>query len=481
MNTSRTAEQLPISLFRVAQDRQTYRNILYLLVSFPLGLSYFVFLVAGIVLGLGTLIIWIGALILILMLPAWWHIAAFERYMAIRWLRVIIPPLAYPFSIPLTRWQRLQVQVRNPMTWKTLAYLLLKFPLGIFSFVSTIVLVVLSIVIAVVTLILGLLTAPFFILVSVLRNVSHTWERVQQYLLFALMGCGLSLITLHLLNGLAFISGQFARLMLGMNDTAWRVEEARALAAQERTRAELAEQRRHELVVNVSHELRTPVASIAGHIESLLIATEEGTTAPAPAALHNYLTIAHQEVERLGMLVDDLLSLARMESDELRLDIREVKASEAIEEVYQSLMPLAQSQRQVTLVRGAAPYLPSVLADRQRLIQILLNLVRNAITSTPAGGIVSIDLEQADPRHLALVVADNGIGIPAEELEHIFERFYRVDTSRTRATGGFGLGLAIVHDLVTAMGGSISVESTVGKGSRFCVLLRIAASTNHPL
>ncbi len=481
MNSSRTTGQIPLSLFRVAQDRQSYTNMLYLLISFPLGLAYFVFLVAGIVVGLGTLVIWIGAFILILMMTTWQYIAAFERHMAINWLHVVIPPLSYPSTIQMTWWQKLQARVRNPMTWKTLAYLLLKFPLGLFSFVITIVLPLLSVVVAVVSLILGLLTAPFFVLVIVLQGASDGGERVQRYLLFALTGFGLSLITLHVLNGLAFIAGQFARLMLGMSDTAWRVEEARALAAQERARAEQAEQRRHELVVNVSHELRTPVASIAGHIESLLIATNEGTATPSPAVLYNYLNIAHHEVERLGMLVDDLLSLARMESDELRLDMREVNASEAIEEVYQTLMPLAKSQRQVMLVRGAVPNLPPVMADRQRLVQVLLNLVRNAITSTPAGGIVSINLEQADRQHLALVVADSGIGIPAEELEHIFERFYRVDASRTHATGGFGLGLAIVHDLVTAMGGTISVESTVGKGSRFCVLLRIAATTYHPL
>jgi two-component system, OmpR family, phosphate regulon sensor histidine kinase PhoR len=139
-------------------------------------------------------------------------------------------------------------------------------------------------------------------------------------------------------------------------------------------------------------------------------------------------------------------------------------------------MPLAKSQRQVTLVRGSATHLPLVLADRQRLTQILLNLVRNAITSTPAGGIVSMNLEQAGLQHLALIVEDNGIGISDDELEHLFERFYRTDTSRTRASGGSGLGLAIVHDLVTAMGGSISVESTQGKGSLFTVLLRIATA-----
>jgi two-component system phosphate regulon sensor histidine kinase PhoR len=249
------------------------------------------------------------------------------------------------------------------------------------------------------------------------------------------------------------------------------------MAEQARVRAEQADQRRRELVVNVSHELRTPVASIAGHVESLLLATEEGTIAPPPTTLYNYLSIVHHEIERLGMLVDDLLSLARAETGELHLDITEVVASEVIEEVYQALMPLAHRERHVTLVRGVAPNLPPVMADRQRLAQVLLNLVRNAITSTPAGGIVEMSLEQPDTSHLVLVVADNGIGISTTDLENIFERFYRVDTSRTRTSGGFGLGLAIVHDLVTAMGGSISVKSEIGQGSRFCVMLQVVTPT----
>jgi two-component system, OmpR family, phosphate regulon sensor histidine kinase PhoR len=203
-----------------------------------------------------------------------------------------------------------------------------------------------------------------------------------------------------------------------------------------------------------------------------LLSTEEGTKIPEPDQLYTYLNVAYQEACRLGTLVDDLLALARMEAHELRLSVQDVVASEVVEEVYQTLMPLAQRERQVTLVRGTQPNLPLVQADRQRLVQVLTNLVRNAITSTPVGGIVSISLEQTGAHHLALIVEDSGVGIPADELQKIFERFYRTDTSRSRKTGGFGLGLAIVHELVTAMGGSISVASTVGQGSRFCVLLR---------
>ena len=132
----------------------------------------------------------------------------------------------------------------------------------------------------------------------------------------------------------------------------------------------------------------------------------------------------------------------------------------------------------MTLIRKVAPMLPHMLADRQRLIQVLLNLVRNAITYTPQGGIVSITVERADANYLALVVADTGIGIPNDDLERVFERFYRTDPSRARTSGGFGLGLAIVRDLVNAMGGSITVESKVGEGSCFRVLLRIAVPGN---
>ncbi len=481
MNISRTTDQFPLSLFRVAQDKQSYTNMLYLLISFPLGLFYFVFLFTGIIVGIGTLIIWIGVLILILMMAAWWHIAIFERHMAINWLHVAIPPLSLSYAAPtdIKRWQKIQAHLSRQMTWKTLAYLLLKFPLGLFSFIITLILPVLSIVVTIVSLILWLVTAPFTLLIMVILDTSNAGERLRQYFLFALAGFGLSLTTLHLLNGLAFISGQFARLMLGMSDAALRLEQARATAAQERARAEQAEQRRHDLVINVSHELRTPVASISGHLESLLLATENGTTTPPPATLYNYLNIAHNEAGRLGKLVDELLSLARMESHELLMNMQPIVASETIEEVYQTLMPLAKNQRQVTLVRGTAPNLPPVLADQQRLVQILLNLVRNAIVSTPAGGIVSMHLELADPQHLAFTVADNGVGIPEKDLEHIFERFYRGDTARSHTAHGFGLGLAIVHELVTAMGGSISVESTEGIGSNFRMVLRTATST-HP-
>jgi len=456
----------------VARDPQSYKNIGYLLLSFFLGLGYFVILVSGITLGITTLMIWIGVPLLFGLLVLCWQFAAFERALAMRWLNVKIAPLSLGSPPAGGWWQRFQERLSNRMTWKALAFLLLKFPLGLCSFTLAMTLLSLSLNLMIAGLTLGLLTAPFYALGVALLDKPNPRLRLKRYLGLSMSAFGLNLLSFHLLNGLAWVQGQLARGLLGMSDTALRLEEAKAQAEQARAQAEQAEQRRRELVVNVSHELRAPVASISGHLESLLLSTEEGTQTPAPQVLHNYLSIAYHEARRLGLLVDDLLALARMESHELGLNLGAVSVGEVIEEVYQTLMPLAQRERQVTLVRGAQPNLPPAQADRQRLIQVLTNLVRNALTSTPAGGIVSISLEQADQQHLALIVEDSGVGIPADELPHIFERFYRTDASRSRATGGFGLGLAIVHDLVSAMGGTISVESTVGQGSRFCVRLR---------
>ncbi|HEY3994286.1 MAG TPA: ATP-binding protein [Ktedonobacteraceae bacterium] len=456
----------------VVLNKQSYKNILYLLLSFFLGVSYFSILLPGILLGFGTLIIWIGVPILFGMVWFWWQLAAFERALAMSLLGVQIAPMSAGTSRKTGLWQGFQTRLGNPMTWKTLAYLFAKFPVSLCCFVFAVALPPLSFALMIVGLLLGLLSAPFYALALALANAPQPGQRLSRYLGFALSAFGLNIASFYLLNGLAYLQGQMARGLLGLSDSALRLETAKAQAAQARAEAEQADQRRRELVVNVSHELRAPVASISGHLESLLLTTDEGTRLPDPAQLHNYLHVAYQEARRLGTLVDDLLSLARMEAHELSLNVRDVAAQEVVEEVYQILMPLAQRDRQVTLVRGAQSKLPLVRADRQRLVQVLTNLVRNAITSTPANGIVSISLEDADAGHLALIVEDSGVGIAPEDLQKIFERFYRTDSSRSRKTGGFGLGLAIVHELVTAMGGSISVTSTVGQGSRFCVLLR---------
>ncbi len=478
------------STFRVLWEKQTYVNLLYLLVSFPLGLCYVVFLLVGLfgTLSNATTAIF-GILVLLLAIFVWWRLARFERNLAMRWLHVEISPTAPPRNEGLKRLARFSAHLANAVTWKSLAYLFPKFPLGTISLLVILTLFVLTLGLTVFSLIIGLLVLPFLYLFRAIprrrgeRREARTSEegmavdRVRLFLLLSLTGCGFALLAFYVLNALASVSGQLARAMLGMSDTRTRLARAEALAAEERAKAERADRSRRELIVNVSHELRTPIASIRGHIESLLMEREEeeGGNAPDLAESRDYLTIVHREVERLSTLVEDLLSLARMDSDELHLDVVPIVAGEVVEEVYGTMAPLARKERQVTLIRKVAPGLPLMLADRQRLVQVLLNLVRNAITSTPQGGIVSITVERADDDSLALVVADTGIGIANEDLERVFERFYRTDASRARTSGGFGLGLAIVRDLVKAMGGSITVESKVGEGSCFRVLLPIAA------
>ena len=202
------------------QTPQTYRNVLYLLLSFPLGICYFVFLVTGIALGIGTFMIWIGVPILLFTITVWWRLALFERQTAIRWLGIDIRPLTFPSSSRMTLWESAQARLTNRMTWKTLTYLLVKFPLGILSFVATVTLFALTLSITIIGLVLGLLTAPFIFLYMLLWGQADF--DIQRYLLFAALGFGVTLVTLHVLNGLAFVSGQFAHAMLGMSDNAIR-------------------------------------------------------------------------------------------------------------------------------------------------------------------------------------------------------------------------------------------------------------------
>ncbi len=485
-------ERAPIeSKFRVLWEKQTYVNLLYLLVSFPLGIFYFVFLLLGLASFLNTNVI-LGALILLLAIFVWWRLAGFERHLAMRWLHIDIPPMAPPRKEGLNRWERFRAHLTNAVTWKSLAYLFVKCPLGIISCVVILNMLVLTLGLTLFSLIIGLLVLPVLYLFRALPRRRGQWrearasgegkavDRDRLFLLLSITGFGFALIAFHVLNALADVSGQFARVMLGLSDTSIRLAQAKALAEEERAKAERADQSRRELIVNVSHELRTPIASIRGHVESLLMEMEEeeGGNAPEPAELRDYLNIVHQEAERLSALVEDLLSLARMDADELHLDVVPIVAGEVVEEVYVTMAPLASRERQVTLIRKVVPMLPLILADRQRLVQVLLNLIRNAITYTPQGGIVSITVERADADYLALVVADTGIGIPNDDLERVFERFYRTDTSRARTSGGFGLGLAIVRDLVNAMGGAITVESKVGEGSPH---LRGILLSEHPI
>lgn len=455
--------------YRKVVQQQTFHNIGYLLLGLPLGIGYFVLVLIGIVLTFLNILI-IGIPLILLFVAGVWRVAAFEHMLSSKLLHIQIAPMATPFPAQATRLQCFMIHMRRPVTWKSLGYLFLKFPFGIFSFVITIVFLVLSLVLSLVSSILAFIVMPFLLIYAVAASNSNlNGAVIRRNLPMIITAGGLTLLPISILNIIATLWGQFAQTMLGMNQNALRLAEVTEIAERERAKAEQAEQSRRELIMNVSHDLRTPVASIRGHLEALLLADQQD-----PETRHSYLQIAHRETLRLGNLVEDLLALARNDSHELRLQIETIDAGAIIEEVYQAMMPLARRERQISLVRELAPQRPMIQADSQRLRQVLLNLVRNAITYTPDGGIVAISLAPTDGQYVVITVTDTGIGIEPEEQQQIFERFYRTDSSRTRSSGGFGLGLAIVQDFVIAMGGTIAVQSVPGEGSSFHIHLKAA-------
>jgi signal transduction histidine kinase len=389
----------------------------------------------------------------------WWRLALWEHRHTMRWLNIELPPLgltgyttADRTTVPGALWAQLPPA--------SLGYLLAKLPLGALALALA-----------------GLAGMPALVLVDLAIHTAISLVSIVS----TSAATAVVLVAIYALHLLAHASRHYAHRAFSPSDAMRRLQEAEAQAAQDRVKAERAEQSRRDLIINMSHELRTPTASILGHIESVLLALDAPDTDMLPETLRTYLGIVQREAERLSALVDDLLAVARAERSELQLVITPVDAAAVIHEVYEALAPLARRERQVMLIQEVEPDLPPLLADRQRLSQVLLNLVRNAITYTPAGGIVSIALHRADEDALLLTVADTGSGIAPADLQRVFERFYRADASRTRASGGFGLGLAIARDLVAAMGGTITVESIVGEGSCFYVRLPIATDDQEPM
>lgn len=199
--------------FGVAARGQTYLNIIYLLLSFPLGTTYFVFLVTGLSLGISLLIIWVGIPILLFMLAAWWVLVAFERQLAIWLLHVDIPPMSRETASGQSAWVRLKIHLRNPVTWKGLAYLFARFPLGILSFVVAFILIALT---------GALLFAPLTYTDPAYQIYIFSWQidTLNEAMICSILGLGVGLISMHVINGMAFVSGRFAILMLGGAESA---------------------------------------------------------------------------------------------------------------------------------------------------------------------------------------------------------------------------------------------------------------------
>jgi len=460
----------------ILRDHRTYLRIVYLLLAFPLGTAYFILILTGLSTGGGLAVIIVGIGILVLTMEGWLLLARFERALTIRLLGAQVAPFSLAAPAGESWRQRVGRTLTDPMTWKSLAYLLVEFPFGIFSFTLVLVLVTvsLSLVLVPVAYVLQVTFRPQ-VPVEVFRPFISTNGPPYgtPFLVALLVGVvGLVMIpaSAAALSGLGWLWARFAEATLGVSQNQVQLAAAKAEARSQQVRAERSEQSRRELIVNASHELRTPVASISAHVESLLKPGRE-----MDEEVRKYLTVVATESDRLGSLVDDVLALARADAGELHLDIRPVAVPAVVDHVCEALAPLARRERTMSLLHSAAPNLPRAMADPDRLTQVLTNLVRNAVNNTPDGGIISVETTLAGD-HVVISVSDTGIGIDPQDLLRIFDRFYRTDQSRVRDTGGSGLGLAIVRDLLAAMGGSITAESLPGVGSVFRVSLRREAA-----
>ena len=231
---------------------------------------------------------------------------------------------------------------------------------------------------------------------------------------------------------------------------------------------ERTEAMRRQLIGDVAHELRTPLTTIKGSMEGLM----DGVL-PADETTFEQI---HREADRLQRLVSDLQELSRVEAHADALHPRPVGVGALIQGAVTRLLPQF-GEKGVNLRVDYSPNIPTIMADEDRLTQVLTNLLGNALQYTPSGGQVVISAEQKGSE-VQVTVSDTGIGIPAEHLPHVFDRFYRVDKSRSRAGGGSGIGLTIAKHLVEAHGGRIWVESEgTGKGSRFRFCLPLVQST----
>lgn len=237
----------------------------------------------------------------------------------------------------------------------------------------------------------------------------------------------------------------------------------------QRTQSDIAsmkklEQARTEFLGNVSHELRTPIFAIQGYIETLL-----------NGAIHDdkvntgFLEKASQHTRNLNNLLNDLIDISMIESGQMRMSFRYFPIGEFLEEVIKDFIPIAEGKGLQFVYKPVESRL-MLFGDKERLRQVLVNLLSNAIKYTEKGKVELFVLEEE--KSAIITVRDTGLGIPEEDLNRVFERFYRIDKERSRDIGGTGLGLAIVKHIIEAHGAKVQVSSKVGFGSEFSFKLK---------
>jgi len=232
------------------------------------------------------------------------------------------------------------------------------------------------------------------------------------------------------------------------------------LVCHDLTRLKQLENTRREFVANVSHELRTPLSMIKGYVETLIDGAKD-----KPEVAMKFLQTIEKHADRLTYLIEDLLTISRLESGQIVMNLQLAELHGVAEHVRTDLESRAAA-KQVKLL-NEVPAALAANADAERLQQVLFNLVDNAIKNGRAGGSVVIGARKTEKKQVELWVRDDGPGIPPEAQTRVFERFYRVDKARSRDAGGTGLGLAIVKHIVQSHGGEVWVESEPGQGATF--------------
>jgi two-component system, OmpR family, phosphate regulon sensor histidine kinase PhoR len=272
------------------------------------------------------------------------------------------------------------------------------------------------------------------------------------------------------------LRAHLGRITESAGDAPRRNDAAAILTLHDVTALKRTEQMRADFIANAGHELKTPLATLIGFIETLL-----GPAREDEAARERFLGIMREQAERMARLVDDLLSLSRIELNEHVAPSGRVALAPVVDEVARGL-ELRAAERNIRIARVLPADLPDVQGDRDELAQIVQNLLDNAVKYgrphsdvTVAGGISS----GATASLVWVAVTDQGDGIASEHLPRLTERFYRVDTARSRELGGTGLGLAIVKHILNRHRGRLDIASRVGEGSTFTVLLPAAEPREH--